>query len=195
MRVRWTYVLTGTLVGVSLSAPFTLQRLLDSQGSAASVPQAVAPPAARTPVVQMAALPRPRVIGRPHVPGSVAPHVVPAQASLASVRVRSAPVAHAPADVVKHWIRRHPPAPVDSRRAPDPAPATPVAQVAPVSPQPINLNSSVAAAPAPSSPVPDVVPTPTPTVTVTVPGDDWRNEREHYVHQGDNYRHAHGRDH
>src|SRR5438552_458551 len=86
MRVKGTYVLTGGLVAVALSAPFTLPRVLESQGSAAFGLRVTAPPAARTAVVQMAALPQPKhvVQARPALIRAT-PHVAVTRSSGSSL--------------------------------------------------------------------------------------------------------------
>lgn len=172
MRVRWTYVLTGTLLPVALGAPFALPHVLDRHGSAVIGAREAAPPAVPNTVVEMAALPQP---ARPAVAPRALVHVtLPASVdrpSLASVRVRAASVPRAvPAS---HWIRHHPAAPVETPAAPAP-PAVPTATVTPIV---ANLNSTdvPAEASAPvTSPV-SPVPTPTPLTPVGPAPDGHRH--------------------
>ena len=198
MRVKGTYVLTGGLVAVALSAPFTLPRVLESQGSAAFGLRVTAPPAARTAVVQMAALPQPKhvVQARP-VLVRATPHVAVTRSSgssLAAVHTRSAPTRSAPAATVTHWIPRHRPAPVEQRRAPDPAPAPPTASVTPLTPEPVNLNASVPAAteatPAPAVATPAPVTVAAPSLPAPADGSD-----EHSHGHAEDHGHGHGHDH
>ena len=193
MRVKGTYVLTGGLEAVALSAPFTLPRVLDSQGSGAFGLRAAAPPAAPTTVVRMAALPRPKraVPSRPTLVRATQRAAVAhsSGSSLASVHTRTAPVTTA-----THWIPRHRPVPVEQRRAPDPAPAPPTASVTPLTPEPVNLNASVPAATA-SSPAPAVTPAAPVTVAAhSVPAPDEGNS-EHGQSHGEGNGHGHGHDH
>jgi hypothetical protein len=192
MRVRWTYVLTGALVTVALGAPFALPRVLDSQGSAAFPLRAAAPPAADTAVVQMTALPRPkRVVRAPRVLVRAASRVVASRSSLASVRIRTGPATPAPAGT-KQSIRRHPPAPVDTRRAPDPAPAPPTASVTPLAPQAVNLNSSDPATAAAPTLAPVAAAT-APVTSTPAPGVG-RDDPQHQAH-GQGHGHDHDHDH
>jgi hypothetical protein len=201
MRVR-SYVLTGALIAVALGAPFALPRVLDSQGSAAFGLQAAAPPAARAAIVRMAALPQPKRVARARpVLARATPHVAHATsravdsgfsgASLASVRVGTAPAAPARTTIARHWIRRHPPAPVETRRAPDPAPAAPTASVVALTPQPVNLNASSATA---SAPAPEPLPSPVQGAPAPAATGNGRDDHQH-DDRGQGRDHGHGHDH
>jgi hypothetical protein len=186
MRVRWTYVLTGTLLPVALGAPFALPHVLDRHGSAVIGTREAAPPAVPNTVVEMAALPRPahpaeapRALVHVTLPASVD------RPSLATVGVHETTAARAvPAS---HWIRRHPAAPVETRAAEAP-PALPTATVTPIV---ANLNSTDAPAQA-SAPVTSPVPLPAlaPTPLTPVADGAWRDDHQH--DQGDGHRHGHG---
>jgi outer membrane biosynthesis protein TonB len=203
MRARWTYFSTGTLVAVALGAPFVLPRLMDSHGSAAFALEALAPPPAQNAVVRMAALPQPkRVPHAKHVVVRATPRVAVAHASLASVRPHTTPVAPRKAEPrrvvhINHWIRKHPPAPVETRRAPDPPPPPPPTPVVAV--QPLNLNSTdQSAAPAPAAAAAPAPATQTATVAaVTSQGDQGSSggDESHGNGKGHDQDHGNGNGH